>query len=173
MCIRDRLKIELLVKRAIIPLVNFIKWPIVWVLWAMLFSWFFALGLLWKTWFSVLIVVWVLVYSVWYFWAQYVNWINKWSIESHDLLWIQIVDLNNKKLTKKLILKRLFFFVLLLVWPLLISVLLSMFVWSAAWSIWFLLYLGLFVYNLYLFWTKEDWQLLHDKLAGTKVIYKN
>lgn len=167
----DKQKIVLLVKRALIPVLNFIKRPIVVFLGLILFSGFFELGFLWSIWFGVFVVLLLILYAIWYFREQYQTWIDSGTNQNHNSLNIKIVDLNWKNLTKNHISKRLFWFLLLLLGPFLLSWLLSILIWWYAILLWFLIYLWLGVYNLYLFWTWENWQLLHDKLAETKVIY--
>lgn len=167
----DKQKIVLLVKRAVIPIINFIKWPIVVFIWLILFSGFFELGFLWSSWFPLLVLVFLIAYAIWYFKSQYLLWIQNGTNKNHDSLHMKIVDLYGKKLTKDHILRRLFRFLLLLLWPLFLTGISSLFLWWYALLLWIFIYLWLGVYNLYLFWTWENGQLLHDKLAETKIIY--
>jgi len=167
----DKEKIVLLVKRALIPFINFIKIPIVAFLLLILFSWFFDLWFLSTSWFPLFVFLLLIFYAIWYFKKQYNMWIEIWSNESHNSLNIKIVDMHWKNLKKEHIKRRLFWFLVLLIWPLLLTIFLSIFLWWYAAILWFLIYLWLGVYNLYLFWTWENWQLLHDKLSKTKIIY--
>ncbi|AHB41750.1 hypothetical protein P148_SR1C00001G0964 [candidate division SR1 bacterium RAAC1_SR1_1] len=167
----DKQKIVLLVKRALIPIFNFIKRPIVVFIGLILFSGFFELGFLGSVWFAVFVVLLLIIYAIWYFKAQYMQWINNGATQNHDALNMKIVDLHGKNLSKKHISKRMFWFLLLLIGPLVLTGLLSILIGGYAAMFGLFIYLGLGVYNLYLFWTGENGQLLHDKLAETKIIY--
>lgn len=167
----DKQKIQLLIKRGVVPLINFIKRPLVAFIGLILFSGFFWLWFLQTTRFWLFFFVLILGYAIWYFKWQYMKWIEEWSTENHNSLDMKIVDLHGKNLTKKHILRRMFWFLILLIWPLFLTWLLSIVIWWYAAILWFFIYLWLGVYNLYLFWTWENGQLLHDKLAETKIIY--
>ena len=73
----DKGKIILLVKRAIMPIINFIKIPIVAFIALILFSGFFDLGFLSTSWFPMMIGILFIVYAIWYFRKQYNRWIKK------------------------------------------------------------------------------------------------
>lgn len=173
----DKEKIIHLLKRSILSLILRIGIPIIFVFWICMLLLLFEIYL-WKlALFIPLLLGLLIIYIFGYF--IYNLFFKKEGEQTivNKILWIKIVSIDWKPLTKRRIIKRIIINYLIFLSPIILWILIWFVFSKTGWSekattyiiiwLWYTIYI---LYNMYLVWINDNNQFIHDKICKTKVI---
>ena len=174
----DKEKIITVVRRTLLSFITWIWAPFIAIGLLVLLSIFVGYPLWNYAWFGPFIGVVMIAYTAWYQYHITTSWQKTGQTFLQHRFGSEVRDLHGHLLTRTHAIKRLIWMRWLLLSPIVIARLLSTLVWllggdgsslfGALTFVWYLIYV---FWSVYLLWTSDKNQLLHDRYAKTQVIY--